>query len=209
MLQRRARNRHQRIQRNRINAKLCKADSHIKTVLPGFAHADNTTGAGAHTLLLDHLQRVDFHIIGMRSADIGEVALRGFNVVVIAGDTCLMQTMQLLTGKEAHRSAQINLQITMHSLIRMNRLVKFLAGQRLACSYNGKTVHALLLIQTRQLHDILLQQEAVNLAIGMVMRGLSTEFAVFRTAATASVDDGAQIHALTDKMLADFICAFT
>ena len=209
MLQRRTRNRHQRIQRNRINTQLSKADSHIKTVLPGFAHTDNTAGAGAHALLLNHFQRVDFHIIGMRGADVGEVALRGFDVVVIAGDTCLMQTMQLLTGKEPHGSAQINLQITMHSFIRMNRLVELFAGQRLACGYNGKAVHALLLVQTRQLHDILLRQEAVNLAIGMVMCGLRTEFAVFRTAAAAPVDDGAQIHALTDKMLADFICAFT
>ena len=145
----------------------------------------------------------------MRGADIGEVALRGFNVVVIAGDTCLMQAVQLLTGKEAHGSAQINLQITVHSFIRMNRLVKFLAGQRLACSYNGKAVHALLLVQACQLHDILLRQEAVNLALGMVMRGLRTEFAVFRTAAAAPVDNGAQIHALADKMLTDFICTFT
>ena len=209
MLQRRTGNRHQRIQRNRINAKLCKADSHIKTVLPGFAHADNTAGAGAHALLLNHLQRIDFHIVGMRSTDVGEIALGCFNIMMIAGDTGLMQTMQLLTGKEAHRSAQINLQITVHSLIRMNSLVEFFTGQRLACSYNGKAVHALLLIQTCQLYDILLRQEAVNLAIGMVMCGLRTEFAVFRTAAAAPVDDRAQIHTLTDKMLADFICAFT
>ena len=209
MLQRRTRNRHQRIQRNRINTQLSKADSHIKTVLPGFAHTDNTAGAGAHALLLNHFQRVDFHIIGMRGADVGEVALRGFDVVVIAGDTCLMQTMQLLTGKEPHGSAQINLQITMHGFIRMNCLVEFFTGQCLAGGYNGKAVYAFLLIQACQLHDILLRKEAVNLAIGMVMCRLRTEFAVFRTAAAASVDNGAQIHALTDKMLADFICAFT
>ena len=209
MLQRRTQNRHQRIQRNRINAQLSKADSHIKTVLPGFAHTDNTAGAGAHAFLLNHFQRIDFHIIGMRGADIGEVALRGFDIMMIAGDTCLMQTMQLLTGKEAHGSAQINLQITMHSFIRMNSLVEFFAGQCLAGGYNGKAVYALLLVQACQLHDILLRQKAVNLAIGMVMCGLRTEFAVFRTAAAASVDNGAQIHALTDKMLADFICALT
>ena len=145
----------------------------------------------------------------MRGADVGEVALRGFDVVVIAGDTCLMQTMQLLTGKEPHGSAQINLQITMHGFIRMNCLVEFFTGQCLAGGYNGKAVYAFLLIQACQLHDILLRKEAVNLAIGMVMCRLRTEFAVFRTAAAASVDNGAQIHALTDKMLANFICAFT
>ena len=93
MCKRRTRNRHQRIQRNGVNAQLCQADGHIQTVLPGFAHTDNTAGAGAHALLLHHLQRIDFHGIGMRRTDIGEIALRGFDVMMIARHASLMQTV--------------------------------------------------------------------------------------------------------------------
>ena len=49
--------------RNRVNAKLCQADRHIQTVLPGLAHADDTAGTCTHSFGFDLLSgfRFSYH----------------------------------------------------------------------------------------------------------------------------------------------------
>ena len=48
--------------------------SHIQTVFPGFAHADDTAGTGTHAFSFDLFQGLDFHVIGVGGADIREIS---------------------------------------------------------------------------------------------------------------------------------------
>ena len=96
MLQRGAGNGHKGVERDGVNAQLGQAHGHVKAVGPGFAHADNAARAGAHTLGLHLFQRFDLHVVAVGGADVGEIAARGFNVVVIVGHTGLVQAVQLL-----------------------------------------------------------------------------------------------------------------
>ena len=75
VLKRGARDRHQRIDGDGVDAELCKADRHVQTVFPRLAHADDAAGTGAHALRLDLFQSLHFHIVGVGGADIWEVPL--------------------------------------------------------------------------------------------------------------------------------------
>ena len=127
--------------------------------------------------------------------------------MMIARYASLMQTVQLLAGQEAHRSAQVDFQLAVHRLISVNCLIEFLARQCLASRNNRKAVYALLLVQTRQIHNLLLRQKAVHLAVRMIMRRLGAKLAVLRTASAAAIDNRTQINARTAKMLANLVCA--
>ena len=94
----------------------------------------------------------------------------------------------------------------MHRFVSVNRLVELLACQRFASRNNRKAVYALLLIQTRQVHNLLLRQKAVHLAVRMVMHRLGAELAVLRTASAAAIDNRTQINTRTAKMLANLVC---
>ena len=128
--------------------------------------------------------------------------------MMIARHTRFVQTVQLLRREKAHRRAQVNLALLVHGLIRMNRFVKFFAGQRTAGRDDGKAVNALALVHLTGLDNFLLRQKIIDLALGVMMRRLRTVFAVLRTAAASAVDNRTEIDFVTDKMRADLVCAF-
>ena len=62
----------------------------------------------------------------MGGADVGEIPFGGFNVVVIAGDACLVEAVQLFFIQEAHGGAQLNIAFLAHGVVCLNGGIKFL-----------------------------------------------------------------------------------
>ena len=62
----------------------------------------------------------------MGGADIGEIPFGCFNIMMIAGDTCFMEAVQLLRVQKAHGSAQLNIAFLAHGIVCFNGGIKFL-----------------------------------------------------------------------------------
>ena len=113
------------------------------------------------------------------------------------------------SGLLHHGSAQIDLTFLFHGLVSMDRFVKFLSCQCFSCSYDGKAIHAFGLIELAQLHNLFFRKKIIDFAIRVMMGRLCAVFTVFRTAAAAAVDDGAQVYFITDPCFTDLISSFT
>ena len=196
MLERRARNRHQRVQRDRVNAELREADGHVETVFPGLPHADDAAGARTHALSLHLLQGLDLHLVGMRRADIREIPAGSLDIMVIGRHTGLVEAMELLRRKKSHRRAKLDSGLPVHRFVGMDRLLEFCTRQRLAGRHDREAVHALSLVHAAGLEDLLLRQEIVNLTARVMMRRLRTVLAVLRAATAARIDDRAKVDVI-------------
>ena len=64
----------------------------------------------------------------------------------------------------------------------------------------------MLFIETACLHDLLLVQEIIHLAVCMIVRRLCTELTVLRASAASTIDDRAQIYIITNEIFTDLIC---
>ena len=205
MLERRARNRHQRVQRDRVDPELREADSHVETVLPALAHVDDAAGAGTHPLGLHLLQGLDLHLVGMRRADIREIPPGGLDIMVIGRHTGLVEAVELLRRKKSYRRTKLDSGLPVHRFIGMDRLLEFFTCKRLSSRHDGKAMDTLPLIHAAGLEDLLLRQEVVDLTARVMMRRLGTVLAVLRAAAAARVDDRAEIDMVADTGRTDSI----
>ena len=82
----RARNRHQRVDGDGLDAELLQRDRHVKTIFPSIAHADDAAGADAEAFFLRHLDCFNAVIVRVARADLGEEAAARLDVVMIARD---------------------------------------------------------------------------------------------------------------------------
>ena len=138
MFQRCSWDRHQSIDRDGIDAKFSKADRHIQTVFPCLTHADDTAGAGTHAFGFDFFEGLDLHVVGVCGTDIREISTGGFDVVVVAGHTCLVKTVKLFGRNKSHGSAEVNLAFSVHGLVSMDCLVEFFSCQSFSGGDDGK-----------------------------------------------------------------------
>ena len=205
MLERCARNRHQCVQWDRVNAKLREADGHVETVFPAFTHADDAARAGTHALGLHLLQGLGLHLVGMRGADIWEIPPGGLDIMVIGRHTGLVEAVELLCRKKSHRRAKLDFGLSVHPFIGMDRLLEFFTCKRLSSRHDGKAMDALPLVHAAGLEDLLLRQEIVDLTARVMMRRLGTVLAVLRAVAAARVDDRAEIDMISDTGRTDSI----
>ena len=208
MFQWSSRNRHQSVDRDGINSKLSKAHCHIQTVFPGFAHADDTAGAGTHAFSLDFFESFNLHVVSMGSADVRKISAGGFDIVVIAGHACLVKTMKLFSRKKSHGSAEIDLTFSVHGFIGMDRLIKFFSCQSFSGGDDGKTVNTFRLIHLTGFENFFFRKKIVNFTGSVVVCRLCTVFTVFRTSAAASVDDRAEIYSVSDTCCTDTVSTF-
>ena len=201
MLQRRPRDRHQRVDGDGLDAELLQGERHIKAILPRLAHADDTTRADTHPLRLCRLNRADAVGVRMRRADLREIPLRRLDVVVIARHPCLAQAAQLAARDETMRRAEINRQRLPHRPIGVKRLLKLLAREGTARGDDGEAVRPRVLIRLRMSDDLLLREERIRLHPRLVTRRLCTVLAVLPATTAAAVDDRAQIDVVSAELL--------
>ena len=125
----------------------------------------------------------------MCGTDIREISTGGFDVVVVAGHTCLVKTVKLFGRNKSHGSAEVNLAFSVHGPVSTDCLVEFFSCQSFSGGDDGKTVDTFGLIHLTGFKDLFLRKKIVNFAGSVVVCGLCTVFTVFRTSAAASVDD--------------------
>ena len=107
-------------------------------------------------------------------------------VVMIAGNTRLMQSVQLFFRKKSHGGTQIDLTLFFHRLICMDRLVKFLSRQRSSRCNDRKTINAFPLIHFACCQNLFLRKEIILLTVCMMVCRLCTVFTVLRASSAVS-----------------------
>lgn len=65
----------------------------------------------------------------MSRADVREVSSGCLDVVVVACDTCFMETVKLFRGHKAHGRAEVDLAFLFHSLVGVDRFIELLPRQ--------------------------------------------------------------------------------
>jgi hypothetical protein len=78
---------------------------------------------------------------------------------------------------------------------------KVLAGERSAGGHDGEAVGTGILIGFGVADDFLFGQEVVFVDVGMMAGSLRTVFAVLTTAATAAINDGAEVDVLATEVI--------
>lgn len=125
--------------------------------------------------------------------------------MVIAGHPRLVQPVELLLVEKAHGGAQVDLARPVHGLIGLDGLVELRPGEGPPGGDDGEAVHALLLVELAHPQNLLLGQEVIDFAVGVVVGGLGAVFAVLRAAAAAAVDDGTQVHLVPHAVGPDLV----
>ena len=189
LAERRALDRHQDIDRNRLDAELGEGQRHVDAVLPGLAHADDAAGADAEALFLGGANGLELLVKGVGRANFGEEAARGLNVVVIARDAREVQLVQLLSRQKAVGGAEINLALLGHAAVSGERVLELFAGQRAPRSHNREAVHALALVRLTGSDNHILRQKRILFATGLRVCGLRAVLAVLAAAAASAVDN--------------------
>lgn len=98
ILQRGTLDRHQYVERNRLYASFVQADCHVEAIFPGFTHAHDASGANIKAFFLRNFDGVHFHLVGVRRANIREVALGRFDVVMVASNACGTELLELFAA---------------------------------------------------------------------------------------------------------------
>ena len=125
--------------------------------------------------------------------------------MVIGRHTGLVEAVELLRRKKSHRRTKLDFSLPVHRFVGMDRLLEFRTRQRLSSRYDGEAMDALPLVHAAGLEDLLLRQEVVDLTVRVMMRRLRTVLAVLRTAATARVDDRAEVDMIAHTGRADAV----
>ena len=201
-----ARNRGEQVQRHGIDAQLLQGEGHFYALFGRFVKAEDTTTAHAQARCLSIFNGGEFILIGMRSADIGEMATTGFQIGMEAGYASCFQSLGLFQGQDAQGSAHFNFELLLNAAQSLANIVKVI-GLTLATTagYDGKAHCASLFSLFSSLKELLLAQQAVFLNTGVPMCGLSAELAVFAAFAAAAVDNSTAVHLVTGKFLANLV----
>ena len=206
MFERRSRNRHERVERDGLDAELLKGECHIEAIRPRLPHADDAAGADTEPLRLRHLDRTDAVGVAVRRADLREVALGGLDVVMIARHADLAQAAELAAREESVRGTQLDRERAPHLLVGVERLLKLRTRERTARGDDGEAVCARILICLCVRDDLLLREKVVGVNARLVTPRLRTVFAVLAAAPAAPVDNRAQIDVIAAKMLLETVC---
>ena len=206
MFERRSRNRHERVERDGLDAELLKGECHIEAILPRLPHADDAAGADAESLCLRHLDRADAVGVAVRRADLREVALGSLDVVMIARHADLAQAAELAAREESVRGTQLDRERAPHLLVGVERLLKLRTRERTARGDDGEAVCARILICLCVRDDLLLREKVVGVNARFVTPRLRTVFAVLAAAPAAPVDNCAQVDMIAAELFLQAIC---
>ena len=108
---RRSRNRVQHVHRSGLDAELAQIQAHVDAVFHRFAKAHDASAANFKTCGKGVLECADFIVVGVRCANIREVAAVRFQIVVEAGEACFLELVELFPVQEACRKANRKLRL--------------------------------------------------------------------------------------------------
>ena len=204
----RARDGIQHIHRRGLDAELAEIEAHVDAVFHGLAEAHDAAAADFKACGKGVLECTDFVVIGVRGAYVRKMPAVSFQVVVEAGEACLLELVELLAVQEPCRKAYGKLGFFLEASNGFANLFYVAVRERAARGHDGVTRNACGFFLLGVGYDFVGAEELVFGGAGVVVAALGAVLAVFGAAAAAGVHDRAKVKNVAVKFFANLVGGF-